>query len=93
MKSKIFIRTAFVILTIISIAQLHLYPQTCSCASTPILSEIGIFKDDVIRTINGIELNNVAVLSGLFNRLKNENQFAVAIERNGEPMRLIYIVK
>lgn len=38
-----------------------------------ILSDIGIYEDDVIIEINGIELNEVASLSRLFDKFKNKN--------------------
>lgn len=58
-----------------------------------ILSEIGIHKNDVIKEINGIELNDVDALFGLYNKFKEENKFEVSIERNGKLLRLLYILK
>jgi len=58
-----------------------------------ILSEIGIYKNDVIKEVDGIELNDFATLFELFNKFKEKNQFEVCIERNGKLLRLLYILK
>lgn len=58
-----------------------------------ILSDIGIHKNDIIKEINGIELNDVEKLFTLYNKFKNETQFEVSVERNGKLIRLFYILK
>lgn len=58
-----------------------------------ILSEIGIYKNDIIKEINGIKLNNMSTLVGLFNKFKDETRFEVNIERNGKSVRLLYTLK
>ncbi len=58
-----------------------------------IISEAGIQKSDIIRDINGIELNDWTTLLSLYNKLKDENQFNVSIERKGDIIRILYILK
>lgn len=58
-----------------------------------ILSEIGIHKNDIIKEINGIKLNDAGNVLGLYNEFKDENQFEVHVERDGKLLRLIYILK
>ena len=58
-----------------------------------ILSDIGIHKNDIIKEINGIELNDVEKLFTLYNKFKDETQFEVIVERNGKLIRLFYILK
>jgi type II secretion system protein C len=57
------------------------------------ISEVGIQKDDIIREINGIELNDWPTLFDMYNKLKNENQFKLSIERDGQITRILYILK
>jgi len=58
-----------------------------------ILSETGIHKNDIIKEINGTELNDMRTLFSLFDRFRDENQFEVRIERNGKLYRLSYTIK
>lgn len=58
-----------------------------------ILSEIGIYKNDIIKEVNGIELNDLPTLFRLYNELKDDNQFEVSIERNGKLFRILYTLK
>lgn len=58
-----------------------------------IIAETGILKNDVVREVNGTELNDVATLFRLYSELKNENQCEVAIERNGKPFRILFVLK
>lgn len=58
-----------------------------------ILSETGILKDDIIKEINGVELNDMRTLFSIFDRFRDENQFEVHIERDGKLHRLFYILK
>ena len=58
-----------------------------------ILSEVGIYKNDVIKEINGIELNNVETLFQLYNKFKGGNQFEVTVERDGKLLRLLYTLR
>jgi type II secretion system protein C len=58
-----------------------------------ILSEIGIIKNDIIKEINGVELNNVAQMFDLYERFKNDSQFNVSILRGGKFFRILYLLK
>lgn len=58
-----------------------------------ILTEIGIVRNDVIKEINGVELNNVAMMFDLYDRFKNDNQFNVSILRGGKLLRIQYLLK
>lgn len=58
-----------------------------------ILSEIGIYKNDIIKEINNIELNDVSNLFGLYNKFKYANQIEVLIERQRKLYRVLYILK
>ncbi len=58
-----------------------------------ILTEIGIVNNDIIKEINGVELNNVAMMFDLFNRFKNDNQFNVSILRGGKLLRILYLLR
>jgi len=58
-----------------------------------LLSEAGIQANDVIKDINGIKLNDMGSLFGLYDRLKNESRLEVNIERNGKLLRLLYDLK
>ena len=57
------------------------------------LSEIGIYKNDIIKEINGVKLNDVQKLFSLYNNFKDNNQFKVSVERNGKLIQLSYILK
>lgn len=61
--------------------------------SKTILTDTGILKNDIIKEVNGIELNDMRTLFSLFDRFRDENQFEVHIERNGKLHRLFYILK
>ncbi|NIO48973.1 MAG: hypothetical protein GTN73_06010 [Candidatus Aminicenantes bacterium] len=58
-----------------------------------ILSEIGIIKNDVIKEINGVELNNMAMMFDLYDRFKNDSKFNVSILRGGRLLRILYLLK
>jgi len=58
-----------------------------------IMSEIGIVKNDIIKEINGVELNNVAMMFELYDRFKNDTQFNVSILRGGKLLRILYLLK
>ena len=58
-----------------------------------ILTEIGIVKNDIIKEINGVELNNVAMMFDLYDRFKNDSQFNVSILRGGKLLRILYLLK
>lgn len=58
-----------------------------------ILSEAGILENDVIKKVNGQELNDLAALFRLYAELKDENQGEVIIERKGKLFRLLFVLK
>jgi len=58
-----------------------------------ILTEIGIVKNDVIKEINGVELNNVSMIFDLYDRFKNDSEFNVSILRGGKLLRILYLLK
>lgn len=58
-----------------------------------ILSEIGIRENDVIKEVDGSELNDFATLFELFNKFREKNRFEVTIERNGKLIRILYVLK
>lgn len=58
-----------------------------------ILTEIGLVKNDILKEINGVELNNVAMMFDLFDRFKNDSQFNVSILRGGKLLHILYILK
>lgn len=57
-----------------------------------IISEVGIRKNDIIKKINDVELNNMESLFGLYERFKDDNRFEVSIERSGRLIRILYIL-
>lgn len=58
-----------------------------------ILTDIGIIKNDVIKEINGVELNNMAMIFDLYDRFKNDSEFNVSILRGGKLLRILYLLK
>lgn len=58
-----------------------------------ILSDMGILKNDIIKGINGVELNDMDTIFSLYNQLKDESRFEVSMERNGKSLRILYVLK
>lgn len=58
-----------------------------------ILSDMGIQKNDIIKEVNGIELNDMQAVFSLYNQFKDESRFEVSLERNGKLIRFLYILK
>jgi type II secretory pathway component PulC len=58
-----------------------------------ILSEAGVFKDDVIKEINGVELNEYTNPYQLINLIKWEDQIVVRIERGNKIRLVTYIFR
>jgi len=58
-----------------------------------ILTEIGIRKDDVIRAINNVEIDDTSNLFSLYNELKYDNQIEITVEREGKLFRITYTLK
>lgn len=58
-----------------------------------VLSMIGINKNDIIKEVNGVELNNMETLFGLFNRFRDDDEFEITLERQKKIYRILYILK
>ncbi len=58
-----------------------------------VLSTVGINMNDIIKEVNGVELNNMETLFGLFNRFRDDDQFEVTVERQKRIYRILYILK
>ncbi len=58
-----------------------------------ILSEIGIHKNDIIKAVNGIELNDTLTLLSLFDRFRNDSQIEISLERKGKTRNIFCILK
>ncbi len=58
-----------------------------------ILSEIGIRENDVIKEVDGTEINDFPTIFELFNKFREKNRFEVIIERDGQLIRILYVLK
>ncbi len=58
-----------------------------------ILSEIGIQRNDVVREVNGVELNDMETIFLLYDKFRDGDRFDVSIERNGKLVRMTYVLK
>jgi general secretion pathway protein C len=58
-----------------------------------ILSDMGILKNDIIKEVNGVELNDMGTVFSLYNTLKDESRFEISMERNGKSLRILYVLK
>lgn len=58
-----------------------------------ILSDVGIHKNDIIKEVNGVELNDMEDIFSLYNQFKDESRFEVSVERNGKLLRILYVLK
>jgi len=56
-------------------------------------SEIGIYKDDVIREVNGVKLDSLSTLVSLHNQIFVEDRFEVLIERDKKLIRQVYTLR
>jgi len=54
---------------------------------------IGIRSGDVVKSVNGAELNSPNKAITLFEELKNQAKITVDVERGGRAMQLLYQVK
>ena len=54
---------------------------------------IGIRSGDVVKSVNGAELNSPNKAITLFEELKNQSKITVDVERGGRSMQLLYQVK
>ena len=67
--------------------------KVISMPKAGVISEIGIHRNDVIRAVNGVEIDDFSTLISLFNEVSIENRFEVLIERNGKLFRHIFILE
>lgn len=58
-----------------------------------IASEIGIYKDDVIREVNGVKLDNLSTLVSLYSQTFVQDRFEVLIERDKKFIRQVYTLR
>ncbi len=58
-----------------------------------IASEIGIYKDDVIREVNGVKLDSLSTLVSLYNQIFVEDRFEVLIDRDKKLIRQVYTLR
>jgi len=58
-----------------------------------ILSDVGIQENDIIKEVNGMELNDMQAIFSLYSQFKDESRFEVSLERNGKLIRFLYILK
>lgn len=57
------------------------------------ISQLEIYRNDIIKEINGIQINDFRTLFSIYDKLRNQSQFEVILERNGTPIRILYILK
>ena len=58
-----------------------------------ILAQLGVQKEDVIQSINGIAFRNMMDITNSMNSLMNNDRFDVVVMRNGAPTSLQYVVR
>ncbi|MFN0062461.1 MAG: type II secretion system protein GspC [Myxococcaceae bacterium] len=56
-------------------------------------SKIGIVNGDVIRRINGFDMNSPEKALEIYSRLKDANRVDIELERNGSPLRKQYSIR
>lgn len=57
------------------------------------ISKLEIYRNDIIKEINGIKINDFKTLFSIYNKLRNQSRFEVILERDGAPVRILYILK
>jgi general secretion pathway protein C len=57
------------------------------------LTEIGLRPDDIVLEINGVPLNSVSTLLGLYVKLRSANRIEVRLKRSGTALQLSYVLK
>jgi type II secretory pathway component PulC len=60
---------------------------------TSIAPEIGIYKDDVIKEVNGVKLDSLSALVSLHSQIFVEDRFDVLIERDKKLVRQVYTLR
>ena len=58
-----------------------------------LLTDAGLRAGDVLTEINGVAIDSMATLIGLYPRLQNENRVEATVLRNGEPVSLSLTLK
>ncbi|RKI10066.1 general secretion pathway protein GspC, partial [Corallococcus sp. AB030] len=58
-----------------------------------IYSKIGVQNGDVIRRINGFDMNSPEKALEIYSKLKDSSRIEIEIERNGAPIRKSYNVR
>jgi len=58
-----------------------------------ILSELGVRKNDIIKEINGTQINDLESLMSLYQNIWSENLFNIVLERNGKIVRMQFVLK
>lgn len=67
--------------------------RVVSLPGKSIASEIGIYKDDVIREVNGVKLDSLSTLVSLHSQIFVEDRFEVLIERDKKLIRQVYTLR
>jgi general secretion pathway protein C len=57
------------------------------------LTEIGMRHDDIVLEINGVRLDSVSTILGLYSKFRNANRIEVRLKRNGTTLQLSYVLK
>ncbi|MBW1903608.1 MAG: hypothetical protein JRJ20_18580 [Deltaproteobacteria bacterium] len=57
------------------------------------LTEIGLRPDDIVLEINGVRLDSVSTVLGLYDILRNASRIEVRLKRNGTALQLSYVLK
>ena len=57
-----------------------------------ILSQLGVRKGDVIKSVNGIPFTNMGDIANSINSLMNSERFDVEVTRDRKPTALRYVV-
>jgi type II secretory pathway component PulC len=58
-----------------------------------LLGQLGVQKNDVISSINGIPLRNMGDVSNAISSLMNSDRFDLEVARGGDPISLRYVVR
>ena len=58
-----------------------------------VASEAGIHEGDIIKEVNGVELNSLAAVVRFARRFHSEDRFEVLIERDDRLVRQVYVLK
>ncbi len=58
-----------------------------------IVSNLGIYNNDIIKEVNGTKLDDMKTIFRLYNELRNEDEIEVKIERKGKLFYILYTFK